>query len=334
MAMSQADYDRGSAPDGSPLAKQAPPEDLRPWVDTRTGEQRLIPVGIDPGFDFNVGVASARARESRRLAQAKQAAAPAPVAQALAALPAEALPPPQTLDDYLAQGAALSARLPDGGTDPEACYRELLAALRTQVPMDAQIKTASRGTGAALVKQASQLYPDSWIQAADALGPLSVRSGKKARGWALTLTREGPRRLPGFGQVQGIPGAGYIEVRSGDLACAVHELAHRIQAAVPELDRLFRQLHERRTRGDPLESLAAVTGKPYRQEEQTRKDSYIDPYQGKEYENLGPLEVMTMAFESVLGYKSTDRRDYFRRIYRDDREMFDLVIGLLFRWSP
>ena len=34
---------------------------MREWLDKRTGEIKAVPVGIDPGFGYNVGVASSRA---------------------------------------------------------------------------------------------------------------------------------------------------------------------------------------------------------------------------------------------------------------------------------
>ena len=40
----------------------------------------------------------------------------------------------------------------------------------------------------------------------------------------------------------------------------------------------------------------------------TRKDKYVNPYQGKEYGSRGALEVLTMAFEAVLG-GGTAKRD-------------------------
>ena len=61
VAVSQREYDRGLTPTGAPMIKQAPDIQMREWVDKRTGEIRSIPVGIDPGFGYNAGVASARA---------------------------------------------------------------------------------------------------------------------------------------------------------------------------------------------------------------------------------------------------------------------------------
>ena len=67
-----------------------------------------------------------------------------------------------------------------------------------------------------------------------------------------------------------------------------------------------------------------------------RKDQYRDYYQGKIYSKArylgkqGALEVMTMAFEDVLGGNAKN----LESLIESDREMFDLVIGLLFSYVP
>ncbi|GHU32028.1 hypothetical protein FACS189497_13350 [Betaproteobacteria bacterium] len=41
-----------------------------------------------------------------------------------------------------------------------------------------------------------------------------------------------------------------------------------------------------------------------------------------------PLEVMSMAMETVLGGEDLSK------LYNEDREMFDFVVGLIFHWKP
>jgi len=61
--------------------------ETRPWTNKRTGETIDVPVGIDPGFGYNVGAATSRAAEALRVAGEKAAALPSPLdAAALAAL--------------------------------------------------------------------------------------------------------------------------------------------------------------------------------------------------------------------------------------------------------
>lgn len=55
MSMSQAEYDKGLAPNGQPLDKQAPEVEWKDWTNKKTGETMRVPVGIDPGFGYNPG---------------------------------------------------------------------------------------------------------------------------------------------------------------------------------------------------------------------------------------------------------------------------------------
>lgn len=67
VAVSQREYDRGQTPAGGPLVKTAPEVQTREWVNRRSGVIEQVPVGIDPGFGFNVGAASARAGSTQQL---------------------------------------------------------------------------------------------------------------------------------------------------------------------------------------------------------------------------------------------------------------------------
>lgn len=64
MSMSQRDYDKGTAPTGASLNKTAPAAVTREYVNPRTGEVLQVPVGIDPGFAYNPGVARKQALQS------------------------------------------------------------------------------------------------------------------------------------------------------------------------------------------------------------------------------------------------------------------------------
>ena len=78
MSMSQRDYDKGYTLDRpgaeyeqdaptvqKPLKKQAPEVTTREYVNPRTGEVTQIPVGIDPGFAYNPGVARQQALQQQ-----------------------------------------------------------------------------------------------------------------------------------------------------------------------------------------------------------------------------------------------------------------------------
>ncbi|MDR1934209.1 MAG: hypothetical protein LBS49_01210 [Candidatus Accumulibacter sp.] len=131
------------------------------------------------------------------------------------------------------------------------------------------------------------------------------------------------------------------------LKTAVHEFAHYLQASLPELDAIFVGLHQRRTAGEALESLKKLTGLNYASNELTRKDKYVGAYFGKEYGyglSVGdtvkrgqPMEMMSMSLERVLGVDylaNPNTLKDLRKFYIDDREFFDLVVGLLFHWKP
>ena len=57
MSMSQREFDKGKAPDGSALNDLAPEVVMRDYLNKRTGEVTQVPAGIDPGFAYNPGAA-------------------------------------------------------------------------------------------------------------------------------------------------------------------------------------------------------------------------------------------------------------------------------------
>lgn len=121
-------------------------------------------------------------------------------------------------------------------------------------------------------------------------------------------------------------GSGHFRLRdtAGD-DISLHELMHRMQQVLPALDKLFQDVHKRRTAG---ETLSGVSGPEY-PNELGRKDGYVTPYQGREYRianvNGSALEVMTVAFEYVLGGNAKKRK----AIGDADQEMLDLVLAVL-----
>lgn len=287
--------------------------------------------GIDPGWGYAPG--QSVADELRGLLASKIETLPPDLGAALAAEVAEVVP--MRLDDYIQSGATIVREIGDLAAAPADWHRALITRLQAEVGIDAPVALANTGPGADLVRSASLLYPDAWTNAADALGDLYVTADHD-RGYTWTARQDTAQKtLDGFGVMKAIPaGTGYMV--APDFVTAVHELAHRIQHALPELNAVFRQLHERRTQGDPLEKLATLNPKAgYDNNEYTRRDHYVDPYQGKEDPDpdIGPLEVMTMAFQYVLAGGVKDYGGFpLSRIYNADPEMVNLVVGLLFKW--
>lgn len=175
------------------------------------------------------------------------------------------------------------------------------------------------GKGAALVRLASTRYPNSWTESAAARTPASgvkVRYRENGRGWCTWDGNEistSPR-----------------------MTTAVHEYGHRLQKYFPALDDFFRDVHAARTAGEPLQRLKDLhPTHRYRRDEVTRKDGYVSAYQGKEYPASrgyrgGPAEVLTMAFQNVLGGNPYE----LAAVLEKDPEMFFLVLGLVYRWRP
>ena len=330
VAISQRDYDRGLSPTGEPLNKTAPEDVTREWVNDRTGEILDVPVGVDPGFAYNAGVAGERARQLAKTVEERLAGVPAELADAARKA---GFKPLVSVADFQEAGAVISAGLPDGAADPAGLRSALLAKLRAEVGIDTAVKVATRGVGADIVREASRMLPDAWTRASDNAGRLFVASHSTERSWQYTEPLEFGRvqtdRLPVFGKVTIKPGEGYI-LTTPELSTALHELTHRIQTVLPDLNGLFLALHRERTAGDPLESLRDLTGENYDPSEVARKDKYVTAYQGKVYPGMGAMEVMTIALEYVLG--GDIKR--LRAVYTNDRAMFDFVVGLLFHWSP
>lgn len=324
---------------GVPVKRRAPPSQMVQFTNRRTGEVVNVPRGIDPGFAYNPGKAGLAARATEQLTQkVAQLREPAP---AIARELARQGPQLTTAQDYAQAGGAIADEHWQalGGYDPAKAgqWRErVLAQLHAERAFDTPAQLASRGRGAELVARASRMYPDEWTAAADRVGPLHVRGAEHTRGWAWTaqLIHAGRSvRLQQFGRITPQPGEGYLVVNTGVLGNAVHEYGHRLQSALPALDRIFQELHRARTGGQPLRRLSEITGRAraYAASEVAREDKYRSPYQGKEYYGTGAaLEVLPMAFEDFMGHGASRLRE----LLEADREMAHLVIGLLRHWKP
>lgn len=295
-------------------------------IDERTG----APIGIDRGWDYQPGATAEFDRQIdttiNKLPDEIRPIAAAEVAAIRSTL---------SVDEYVEAGRGVLASLPSAD-DPDAFVAALISKLAADVGISKPAKIEGRKSpGKDLVERASRLFPDSWTQATDRLGRLFVRTSD-ARGYQVTHDGvPGRLRLPGFGVRDVLAGDGFLQLRD-EIGVAIHEYAHRLQAALPLLDDVFQQLHRRRTAGDPLRSLRILSGTGYGPNERTREDSYFDPYVGKEYGTRGALEVMAMAFETLLSPidPSGYRRARFRELRERDPELFELAIGLLFRWRP
>ncbi|QXL84130.1 PBECR2 nuclease fold domain-containing protein [Comamonas sp. NLF-1-9] len=124
VSMNRRDYAAGRAPDGSPLNTTAPPFETIAHINRRTGEITQTPVGVDPGFGYNAGVARQQALEAVEQAKLKAAAA-----DLAAAARKEGLQPPQVAREKPDQPTWKTLDLPDlRELQPRAQAPELLAA--------------------------------------------------------------------------------------------------------------------------------------------------------------------------------------------------------------
>jgi hypothetical protein len=251
-------------------------------------------------------------------------------------------PRKQDLDFMISRGGEEAeilierSRRTDGTVAGDVLLEQLQQRINETRSTKTPAKIQNKGRGAQLVQLASQLFPDDWTKAADRFGPLHVKLSQ-ARGGQVSLPREaaGMRyNIMGF-KVTARGGDGFI--RTDSFTTAVHEYAHRLQHALPGLDDFFQELHGRRTAGDPLRRLRDLFPRVnYDRSEVTREDKYRHPYQGRIYSNMhylgrhGALEVLTMAFEDVLGGQAWRLEELVEK----DREMLNLVIGLLLNYVP
>ncbi|MBF0632677.1 MAG: hypothetical protein HQL89_17075 [Magnetococcales bacterium] len=331
---------------------KAPDVTYYDWTD-RSGNIHQIPTGIDPGWDYAPGASLAdRAKE---IVRKKAEHLPKELATRLKDSTTPT-PNPKTPEEAEKLGQAILSNLLDrpsrtvpGKTIGEAFKQVILpnketfalakefqenllkdlAATRPIHTPAAVVQKTGKARNA--IMRASTRFPDDWTRISDAAGPLNVRFTTK-RGWAWTSQKDGWTWLNGR-SVKTVKGEGIIVTSAG--STAEHEFTHRLQAVIPELDAFFQQIHRQRTQGEPLERLMDIHPRlRYKRDEVTRKDKYVEPYQGKEYDGQA-REVMTMAFQALLGSLDSKKEAQFLfETLTKDAAMAHLAIGLLFHWSP
>ncbi|MBF0415802.1 MAG: hypothetical protein HQL79_08555 [Magnetococcales bacterium] len=339
-----------SDPDPSPKV------DYYDWTD-RNGETHQIPLGIDPGWDYVPG-SSRMIDRAKAVVQQKAGVLPAELESRLARIvtpppvptsPEEAEALGKTILDGLLQrpsrtfpGQSIGEALKQTKLIDEnvmALAREfqesLLADLASVRPIHTPVATVQKsGQAREAIVRASTRFPDDWTRMSDQAGPLNVRL-TSGRGWAWTAKQGGVVRLKGK-TVKVAKGEGFLSIRAD--SNAEHELTHRLQSVMPELDAFFQQVHHQRTQGEPLERLMDLYPRSnYKRDEWTRKDKYFDFYQGKEY-NGKAMEVMTMTYQALLGRMDGVRDNLavekLIRIMQTDPGIVRIALGLLYYWRP
>ena len=285
----------------------------RRWRNKRTGQVHQIPKGIDPGWAHNVG----------KIGVAQGIVNDVPGAAAIAAAPRDT-------DGFILAGRLAREELVDqaGGVNAFEPARFRAAVLgRLARERGARDLTANLSGDPALANAVRSdidgIFPRSWIEAANRTPVIVTRAGVergeyRQPGEAARLFVRAPLDGPSVGYWQG---------------GRVHEYVHHLQYAMPGLDRLFLDLHHRRTKGEPL-----VVVSPGHPNETGRQDRYILPYQGREYGG-DPREVMTMAYQYIWqrSLRKPDDGGWWKGenpLLDSDPEMLDLALGALFKYDP
>ena len=286
----------------------------RPWTNRRTGEIVRVPAGIDPGFAHNVGTVD-RTAQARALLRQKAAASPVAPEQPLV-----------DVDHYLAEGYGIRQSFlatvgdPDAPDFPRRLRSEIVRRLRAErgagsvaAVIEPLSETAGSLAAADRVREAAALLPSRWVTVANATPARVTYNGQRAGGFYR-------------------PADALLSV-SDDPSNAVHEYVHHLQHTVPELQAPFTMLHARRTTQpdgtfDPWLPLA-----PDYLRVRGRKDQYIDAYFGAHRtRDDPPLEVITRGMQIVL--HSLHGRERLDVLFREDPQMLDLVLGVLYRYDP
>lgn len=189
----------------------------------------------------------------------------------------------------------------------------LLIPLRDERGMDEEITVYPLGENEAsahVVRKVSLLIPDDWIAKSEKMGKLFVADPGK-RGWHESKNN----------------GDSIISFPLEWDEIALHELMHRIQFAMPELDKIFQEYFLNVTKDEKAESLTKLCPfDGYDKGEVAKKDNFPDPYYGKIYPNGGALELMPMAFQDVL----LSYPENFAKLIKNHRDVVYLTLGALY----
>lgn len=156
----------------------------------------------------------------------------------------------------------------------------------------------SRSQAVKYLESAYDCYPTDWVERSVANG--NLKPGVALRGYYNDRKQE--IKISGLDDNQ-------------MFGTAIHELGHRFEMTVPYMRLDEKVFYKRRTAGEELEWLGGAYGK----DEVTRKDNFLDPYMGKDYDGRW-YELVSMGFE----YAYTDPEELAQ-----DKDMQAWIYGLL-----
>lgn len=154
-----------------------------------------------------------------------------------------------------------------------------------------------------LLNRVSRFLPEDWIKASNAGKPFKV---VKADGRAYYAQHRNEMRL------------------GNSPSTALHELAHRIEAEIPDLHEKLLEFYDKRTEKDTLQRLKDITVLDYADYEVTKADRWSDPYIGRYYEYGGDrfaTEILSMGLEGLFFGK--------HGIWSKDPELLKFIYGLV-----
>ena len=286
----------------------------RAWHNERTGEDVRVPIGVDPGWDHNVGRQDS-VRAARSILVEKVADAPVAVAQAAVH---------EGWDSYAAAGRAVRETISNavpgapGETAHALAFRERLTATlqrrRAAGEVEAEVVPDRAGKAhekaAQAVREASRLLPRTWVESGNRRTLRARSNGKRYGGHYLSAAaRRSEEAL--------------VEVGS-DFGTALHEYVHHIQATSPldGFDAPFRDMHKARTGRHKIRKFKKYRGA------RGKPDKYIDEYFGFEDEK----ELVTVAYQILFHGRFGE--DMLAELLRKDPNMADLAVGVLMRYDP
>lgn len=113
---------------------------------------------------------------------------------------------------------------------------------------------------------------------------------------------------------------------------SIHLFSHRLQKIFPEMQMLYQQFFEKRTKDDRNgKSLRELTGDNYLLFEEAKQGNFVNPYFGKfdttkrEYDYNYSSELMPMSFQYLLGGINLDAK----KAMGDD--IFQVLLALMLR---
>lgn len=151
------------------------------------------------------------------------------------------------------------------------------------------------------VEKAYDFYPTQWINNSINAGQLKVETDSAARGF-----------YSDYRKIIALKGQKYDDAAL--LSNAIHELSHRFERT-QGLIMTEKEFYDRRTKGEVLEWLGGNYGK----NEMTRKDNFISPYMGKDYQETA-YELLSMGVETAMMNPSA---------LLADTNMLDWIYGIL-----